>query len=55
LELAQLQPADKRVDLVAAAKYAREAIKDSPRDASYHTLLSKILATGTAPKAAAKS
>jgi putative inorganic carbon (HCO3(-)) transporter len=54
LELAQLQPADKRVDLVAAAKLAREAIKDDPRDSSYHTLLSQILAGGATAKAAAK-
>ena len=55
LELAQLQPADKRADLVAAAKFAREAIHDSPRDSSYHTLLAKILAAPTSAKAAAKS
>jgi hypothetical protein len=53
LELAQLQPADKRADLKAAAKFAREAITDDPRDSSYHTLLAKILATSA--KAAAKS
>ena len=59
LELAQLQPSDRRSDLAAAARLARKAISDSPRDSSYRTLLSKILATPpTAPpahKAATKS
>jgi O-antigen ligase len=44
LELAQLQPSDKGSDLAAAATLARQAITDSPRDASYRELRSKILA-----------
>jgi hypothetical protein len=49
LELAQLQPAQAKADLAAAASLDRAAIRDSPRDSSYRTLLSKILTTHPAP------
>ena len=43
-ELAQLQPAEASHLLAAAATLGRAAITDSPLDADYHTLLSKVLA-----------
>lgn len=54
LALAGVQSADAVNDLTAAEALARQAIRDDPRDSSYRSLLSKIVAALKAP-AAAKS
>jgi hypothetical protein len=52
--LSEVQTADAKGDLDAAASLARQAIRDSPRDPTYRELLQQVM-TAERPKAAKRA